>query len=216
MKTRWPAARSCRRYFESLLSGYCGNLCSNLEQVWKLVHIGIAIIMKRIEWLIVWRKNEPAKQRAIWPRGGLHIDVCVSLLWKRVVPRSYNYYSFISYCYTKSRPLFKLKKFFPGYVLLLVSFLTSCGSRNTDRSGKKQPPWQFVEGKHKSFNNNLNNRSAEKLFLSQKGKCFQYCKIEMDLFQTFAKMLLLTVARVGQNIGYNFECGCCLKTAVVL
>ena len=69
-----------------------------------------------------------------------------------------------------------------------------------------------MEGKRESFNN---NRSAEKLFLSQKGKRFQYCKIDTDLFQTIAKMLLLAMARVGQNVGYNFEC-CCLKTAVIL
>ena len=68
-----------------------------------------------------------------------------------------------------------------------------------------------MEGKRESFNNNW---SAEKLFLSQKGKRFQYCKIGTDLFQTFAKMLLLAAARVGQNVGYNFEC--CLKTAVIL
>ena len=69
-----------------------------------------------------------------------------------------------------------------------------------------------MEGKRESFNN---NRSAEKLFLSQKGKPFQYCKIDTDLFQTFAKMLLLAAARVGQNVSYNFECYC-LKTAVIL
>ena len=49
------------------------------------------------------------------------------------------------------------------------------------------------------------NRSTEKLFLSLKGKRFQYCKIKMYFLKMFVKMLLFSMARVGQNVGYDFE-----------
>ena len=50
-----------------VFSGYCGSLCSNLEQIWKIVH-----------------QRAP---RAVWPRARLHIDMHVCLLWKRGILR---------------------------------------------------------------------------------------------------------------------------------
>ena len=59
-----------------------------------------------------------------------------------------------------------------------------------------------VRGGQESLNN---NRSTEKLFLLLKGKRFQYCKIKIISFKTFVKMLLFSMARVGQSVGYDFE-----------
>ena len=40
------------------------------------------------------------------------------------------------------------------------------------------------------------NRSTDKMFLSLKGKRFQYCKIKMLIsFKTFVKVLLFSMAR---------------------
>ena len=82
-----------------MFSGYCGSLCSNLDQIWKIVH-----------------QRAP---RTVWPRGRLHIDMHVSLF---VYCGSEEYYGFVSCCSTKSRPSPKLKTFFHWYVFYLLAF----------------------------------------------------------------------------------------------
>ena len=118
-------------------------------------------------------------------RGGLqvprsavpHFSVTLCLLWKRGILRL----RIVSCCCTKNRTSPKLKTFFPWFVtvcFLLVSFSATYGSRNVNRSGKNNrhdSSWRARVFEQR-------NRSTEKLFISLKGKHFQYCKIKMYFF----------------------------------
>ena len=109
-----------------------------------------------------------------------HADA-FKLTYTFVYCRSEEYYGFVSCCCTKNRISPKLKTFFHWYVtvcFLLVSFSAICGSRNVNRSGKNN----HHDNSWRARVFEQRNRSTEKLFISLKGKRFQYCKIKMYFF----------------------------------
>ena len=79
-----------------VFSGYCGSLCSNLEQ---------------IERLFTKERQEPSG----------HADA-FTLTCMVVYCGSEEYYGFVSCCCTKSRTSPKLKTFFHWYVFYLLAF----------------------------------------------------------------------------------------------